>query len=167
MNKYGASTESYWLQRKPKYSYTQACFLATYPPQTPRGLALDWTRASALRDWRLPSTAMERLATFESGHFSNKKVGIANGWMVRDSNLRVFERDFLFSRAIRSVPGPAQSPVLPLPWVKRSGNDFYYSLHLALRVSASRAITLLLLCVSNGMLQSYLYSLTPEDMFNP
>ena len=167
MNKYGASTESYWLQRKPKYSYTQTCFWATYPPQIPRGLAFDWTRASALRDCRLPSTAMERLATFEPGHFSNRNVEVANGWTVRDSNLSVFERDFLFSRAIRSVPAPAQPPVLPLPWVKRSGNDFYFSLHLALRVSTSRAIGLLLLCVSSGMLQSYLYSLTPEDMFNP
>jgi hypothetical protein len=108
---------------------------------------------------------MERLATFESGHFSNRDIGVANGWRVRDSNLSVSERDFLFSRAIRSAPRLAQPPVLPLPWVKRSVNDFYYSTHLALRVSTGRAIALLLLSIYNGMLQSYLYSVTPEDMF--
>jgi len=128
----------------------------------PRGLALDWTRASLLRDWRLPSTAMEMLATSESGHFSNRDVGIANGWRVWNSNLSVSARDFLFSTTIQSAPGPAQPPVLPQPGVGRSGHDFYYSLHLAQRVSTVRAIVLFLLCVFNGMLRSYLYSLTPE-----
>jgi len=130
----------------------------------PRGLALDWTRTSSLRDWRLPSTATERLATSESGHFSNRDVGIGNYWTVWNSNLSVSARDFLFSTAAQYAPGHAQPPVLPLPGVKRSGHEFYCSLHLVLKVSTGRAIVLLLHCVSNGMLRSYLHSLTPEDM---
>lgn len=73
-------------------------------------------------------------------------------------------QEIFSSQPYSPPPEPAQPPVLPLPGVKRSGHDFYYSLHLALRVSTGTAIVLLLLCVSNDMLRSYLYSLTPEDI---
>lgn len=150
--------------KTPKYSYIQTCFWATYPPQIPRGLTLNWNRASALRDWRLPSAAMERLPTFEYGHFSNRDVTAANGWTVRNSNFGVSARKFLFSTAMQSTPWTAQPPLLQLPGIKRSGHEFYYSPHLALRVSTGTAIAILLLCVPNGVLRSYLYSLTPEGM---
>jgi hypothetical protein len=113
----------------PNYSYITTCFWVIYPPQIPSGLVLDITRASALRDGRLRSTVMERLATSEPGHFSDSDVEIAKdcGWTVRNSKLSVSARGFLFATAIRTTQGPAQPPVLPVSGVKWSGCNIYYS----------------------------------------